>query len=183
VLTVGVIIEYLHLWNILSNIYLQPEVEDRHIWKLASNGQYSAKSAYEGFFLGAITFEPWERIWTTWAPPKCRFFMWLAPHKKCWTADRLLRRGLPSEPLCPFCDQEDENIDHLLVTCVFAREFWFFLLKQDNLHALTPQPTDFCFLNWWEKVNNTVQGAVRQGVNSLIILGAWTLWNHRNKCV
>ena len=54
----GVIIEYLHLWNILSNIHLQPEVEDRHIWKLASNGQYSAKSAYEGFFLGAITFEP-----------------------------------------------------------------------------------------------------------------------------
>lgn len=30
-LTVGVIIEYLHLWNILSNIHLQPEVEDRHI--------------------------------------------------------------------------------------------------------------------------------------------------------
>jgi hypothetical protein len=24
---------------------------------------------------------------------------------------------------------------------------------------------------------------VRQGVNSLIILGAWILWNHRNRCV
>jgi hypothetical protein len=24
---------------------------------------------------------------------------------------------------------------------------------------------------------------VRQGVNSPIILGAWILWNHRNRCV
>jgi len=30
-------------------------------------GVYPAKSAYEGFFQGAILFSPWERIWRTWA--------------------------------------------------------------------------------------------------------------------
>lgn len=55
------------------------EVEDRHIWRFSPSGQYSAKSAYEGFFQfqGGILFGSWERIWKSWAPGNCRFFMWL----------------------------------------------------------------------------------------------------------
>jgi len=30
---------------------------------------------------------------------------------------------------------------------------------------------------------NSVPALIREGLNSLIILGAWTLWNHRNRCV
>ena len=29
----------------------------------------------------------------------------------------------------------------------------------------------------------TVESMARQGLNSLIILGAWSIWNHRNRCV
>jgi len=86
--TVGVIVDFLHLWDLLLDFQLQPEIEDRHIWRFSSNGQYSAKSAYDGFFLGSTVFGPWERIWKSWSPPKCRFFMWLVAHSKCWTADR-----------------------------------------------------------------------------------------------
>ncbi|WVZ76088.1 hypothetical protein U9M48_024090, partial [Paspalum notatum var. saurae] len=187
-LDVGVLTDYLHLWDLLSDLQLQLEVEDRHIWKLSPNGQYSAKSAYEGLFLGAILFEPWKKIWKSRAPPKCRFFMWLAAHKKCWTADRLTRRGLPCSACCPLCDQEEETIDHLLIGCAFAREFWFKLLRQVYLQAISPQPVDSSFFVWWEKASNTTASnaaakLVMQGVNSLIILGAWTIWNHRNKCV
>ena len=45
---------------------------------------------------------------------------WLVTHNKCWTVDRLARRGLPHPEFCPLCDQEEETIDHLLVHCVFA---------------------------------------------------------------
>jgi hypothetical protein len=65
--------------DIVSATVLQLEREDKHIWRLSSNGQYLAKSAYEGFFLGATPFAAWELIWT-WTPPKCRFFMWLVAH-------------------------------------------------------------------------------------------------------
>jgi hypothetical protein len=108
------------LWDILSEVILQPGVEDAHVWQLSTSGQYSAKSTYEAFFIGSTTFRPWERIWKTCAPGKCRFFMWLAAHNKCWTADRLARRGLPHPTHCPHCDQEEETINHLLVSCVFA---------------------------------------------------------------
>jgi hypothetical protein len=182
--TVGVLVEFLQLCDVLMDFQLQPEVEDRHIWRLSSNGIYSAKSAYDGFFLGSTLFRPWERIWKSWAPPKCRFFLWLVAHNACWTADRLARRGLPHPECCPLCDQEEETIDHLLVNCVFAREFWFFLFRQVGLQNLSPQSPDLSFHAWWDDASSISEvGLKRQGVNSLIILGAWTIWNHRNSCV
>jgi hypothetical protein len=62
-LTVGVITDFFLLWDLLSDFELQLEIEDRHVWRLASNGQYSAKSAYEDLFLGSTLFGPWEKIW------------------------------------------------------------------------------------------------------------------------
>jgi hypothetical protein len=39
------------------------------------------------------------------------------------------------------------------------------------------------FLGWWEKAAGAVRGLIKKGLNSLIILGAWAIWNHRNRCV
>jgi hypothetical protein len=38
------------------------------------SGVFTSKSAYDHFFVGAVGFEPANRIWKTWAPMKCRFF-------------------------------------------------------------------------------------------------------------
>jgi hypothetical protein len=122
-LPVAVLVDYLRLWDILTNIQLQPGIEDRHIWRFSSNGQYSAKTTYEGFFIGATIFRPGEKIWKTWAPGKCSFFMWLVAHDRCWTANRLARPGLPHPQSCPMCDQAPESLNHLLANCTFAREF------------------------------------------------------------
>jgi len=65
--------------------------------------------------------------------PNAIFFLWLAAFKRCWTADRLQKRGLTHPESCPLYDQEHEGIDHLLVGRVFARHFWFRLLGQVNL--------------------------------------------------
>jgi len=61
-LSVAVLSEYLGLWELLSEIWLQPEIEDLHIWKFSATGQYSTKSAYETMFIGSTHFRPWERI-------------------------------------------------------------------------------------------------------------------------
>jgi hypothetical protein len=182
-LSVDTITEYIQLWDLLDEVQLQQEVDDTHKWRFDSSRQYSAKSAYGNLFLGATLFQPYERIWQTWAPPKCKLFMWLAAHKRCWTSDRLARRGLPHPEHCPLCDQEDETLDHLLVACVFTRQFWYLVLQQVGMHSLAPQPTDLIFDEWWEKASMTTFGLTKRGLNSLIILGAWTIWNHRNKCV
>lgn len=109
--------------------------------------------------------------------------MWLVAHRRYWTADRLARRNMPHPSKCPLCNQEEETIDHLLTSCVFARRFWFLLLQRADLAALAPQPRDLVFGDWWSRADSLVDSALKDGLNSLIILGAWMLWRHRNECV
>lgn len=159
--------------------YPQDGVQDTYVWRLSS-GQYTTKSAYKATFQGSIIFGPWERIWNSWAPGECRFFLWLVAHNRCWTADSLVRRNLPHPSLCPLCDQE-ETINHLLATCVFARQFWFFFLQRVGLGLLAPQPSHK-FEDWWCWLSSMANGIQKNGLNS-IILGAWSLWRHRNDWV
>jgi hypothetical protein len=95
--------EFFRLWNYVQDVTLSDQ-DDRHIWKLESDGEYSSKSAYKAFFEGSTTFKPWKRIWKSWAPNKCKMFMWLAVRNRCWTSDRLARRGLPHPDRCSLCD-------------------------------------------------------------------------------
>jgi hypothetical protein len=136
-------------------------------------------------FVGAILFKLWERIWKSWAPGKCKFFVWLVAHNKCWTADRLGKRGLQHLESCPLCDQKGETINHLLVACVFSREVWFLVLQQFGLQALTPQPQmgDHSFEDWWEHISTRVPDHQKKGLNAMVILVAWAIWNHRNRYV
>jgi hypothetical protein len=36
---------------------------------------------------------------------------------------------------------------------------------------------------WWEEASGSVNGPIKKGLNSLIALGAWIIWDHRNKCI
>jgi len=107
-LSVPVLRHYLLLWDLVDNILLQEGVEDQHQWKLTRSGIYSSKSAYNAYFCGSIRFAPWKRTWKSWAPQNCNFFIWLAINNRCWTGDRLAKRGLPHPAACPLCDQAGE---------------------------------------------------------------------------
>jgi hypothetical protein len=55
-LSVGALVDYLNLWELLSEIVLQHEVEDKHIFSIAADGKYLAKSAYKDLFAGSTFF-------------------------------------------------------------------------------------------------------------------------------
>jgi hypothetical protein len=180
-ISVRVIVEFLELCEVLDAVVLQPAIRDRHIWKFSASGDYTTSSAYKALFLGSVQFEPAERVWKSWAPRKCKFFIWLVEHNRCWTADRLRKRGLDRPEQCPLCDQEAETINHLLVKCVFAKQFWFDFLSL-GLQELCPAHED-SFESWWKSSSSRASDLMRKGFNSLVILGAWTIWKHRNRCV
>jgi hypothetical protein len=52
-----------------------------------------------------------------------------------------------------------------------------------GLSRLAPAAAELSFDDWWESVEARVSGEERKGINSLIILGAWCIWKHRNRCV
>ena len=181
--TVQVMYEYLQIWDIVENIVLQQDTPDQYKWKLSQSGSYNSKSAYAAFFEGSVRIGPWRRIWKSWAPSRCKFFIWLVFHNKCWTADRLAKRGLPHPEACPLCDQAPETIHHLLVGCVFSRQVWVLIFQHLGLIHLAPESPETRFFGWWRKTFLAVPKEMRKGLNSLIILVAWEIWKHRNDCV
>jgi hypothetical protein len=47
----------------------------------------------------------------------------------------------------------------------------------------SPQPDDHSFQDWWSWVSTLADTSVHKGLDSLIILGAWTIWRYRNACI
>jgi hypothetical protein len=42
--------EYLELWDIISNVELHEGAQDKHIWRLSASGEYTTESAYDALF-------------------------------------------------------------------------------------------------------------------------------------
>ena len=94
----------------------------------------------------------------------------------------LARWGLPHPDRCLLSDQ-DKNIQHHLIGCVFARQFWYSLLQQVGLCSLASHPPEPSFDDWWAKVEASVSGDAWKGLNTPTVLGAWSIWMHQNDCL
>lgn len=77
------------------------------------------------------------------------------------------------------CLQEEDNVDHILVRCVYAREVWHrsFDILQVNIDPPTHSST---FQDWWLQQRRNLTGKAVRGFDSFIIGTAWALWKQRN---
>ncbi|WVZ80002.1 hypothetical protein U9M48_027520 [Paspalum notatum var. saurae] len=96
--------------------------------------------------------------------------------------DRLAKRGLPHQAACPFCDQASETINHVLSSCVVAREAWTLVLHRLN-NVVRPPDSDSRLNSWWCRAASSLPKVLRKGFNSLVILVTWELWKHQNACI
>jgi hypothetical protein len=78
--------EYRSLAAQISEVQLS-SAEDTFIWKWTRDGSFSSKSAFELLHQGSCRFSGASRIWKSWAPPKVKFFIWLASRNHLWIAD------------------------------------------------------------------------------------------------
>lgn len=172
--------EYLHLWNLLETVHLQPDVEDSHHWAWDKSGQFTTRSAYAARFWGREVVPTANFTWSNKAPLRCRFFTWLALRNRCWTSDRLARRGLDHQERCPFCDQHQETMTHIMLQCVFSREVWTKVCSALNNPGWSPTATS-TLVEWCkDKSGGTLS---RKDTRAVLILVVWELWKHRNGIV
>ena len=131
-----------------------------HFWNLEANGTFSSKSCYRAFFVGSISFEPWRRLWKSWAPEKCNAFLWLAIQNKCWTADRLVMRSR---------GRDNTTYSHHLRLC---QGFLASMVGSSWVRGVIPSANEVCFADWWSTASQQVEKSKRKGFNYLVILGA-----------
>jgi hypothetical protein len=57
------------------------------------------------------------------------------------------------------------------------------LLQRWGLLGIAPEQSEKSLDDWWSKASNRVANTLKEGLNTLLVLGAWILWRHRNDCV
>jgi len=82
-LTSSVLYEFIMVWDLIQEVALQQGVSDVFSWKWSSS-KYSAASTYKAFFVGRTLMLGAKELWKTNAPGKCKFFIWLVLHERCW---------------------------------------------------------------------------------------------------
>lgn len=179
------IAKFLLIWNMLraSAIVLHPDIPDEILWKVSSSGSYSAASAYKLQFLGR-TRSPFRSLfWKAWAPPRCKFFVWLLLQDRTWCADQLLRRGWPNEYFCPLCTRNLETSMHIVWQCPVAKQIWRRASLWLGCWALNPQawPEVNSSLGFWEAISSSTTADNAKGAKSLMIMITWEIWLERNK--
>jgi hypothetical protein len=144
-LSVDAIVQYLKLWAEVRDVALDVG-SDTFRWKWTSKGSFTARSAYLAMSEGSVAMAGVGNVCNSFAPMKHKLHGWLALRRHCWTADRLLRRGLPSHILCPLCKVHNETLDHLSLDCPFARVVWAGINSGLRVLFLTPTVP---LLVWW----------------------------------
>ena len=68
--------------------------------------------------------ELWGVIWKLAIPNAGKNFMWRAYHNLLPTKRNLLSRKVVKEPMCPFCEMEEETVSHIIWECPSSRDVW-----------------------------------------------------------
>ena len=120
--------------------------------------------------------------WKVWAPPKVKFFSWLAIQNRIWTADRLQKRGWENCGLCALCRRANETSGHLFFKCRFTLPIWRMVKAWLGLGALEMNRwgTERNIKCWWTSMSkpNTTN---RKAMASLTMLVCWVIWNERTR--
>lgn len=173
--------QFFTLWMLLHNFHLDELSEDSIIWKHTADGCYTAASAYQAQFLGLVLSPMEHMIWKAWAPPKAKFFAWLATQDRIWTADRLAKRGWPNCGLCPLCKREQESGPHLFFKCRYTIRLWKMVIEKFQLTHLDTSSwhLEASVKSWWENLTGTGVPD-RKAMASMTMLVSWIVWNKRN---
>lgn len=130
------------------------------------------------YFINSERFACDRSIWKASAPLKCKYFLWLAVRRRCWTADRLEHRGFLSHRVCIFCRSASEIIDHLLIGCAISAQNWARFLPRVGLSR--------CILvvhssleHYWLSARRLVSRSHPRGLDSCVTLISWMLWKER----
>ncbi|VVA22242.1 PREDICTED: reverse mRNAase [Prunus dulcis] len=124
---------------------------------LPMNGRYSVKSGY--YYLmkhkknqvvmkasssHVIDSNVWFRIWNCKRLPKIKIFLWRSVDGFLPTFEIFFKRKLCQSPICPFCKDQPESIEHTLFLCPWAAKVWF-----ASCIAYRPLPQAFTSLDSW----------------------------------
>ncbi|KAG2306143.1 hypothetical protein Bca52824_025891 [Brassica carinata] len=116
----------------------QPSVYDHDswVWKYNRSGIYTVKTGYDlAFSLNKKelirchkekpSLNPLKaQVWNMQTPSKLKVFLWKVLYGALSVVDALQDRGMKCDPVCQTCGMDGESINHVLFSCILARQVW-----------------------------------------------------------
>ncbi|CAN1147309.1 Putative ribonuclease H protein At1g65750 [Linum perenne] len=144
---------------------------DQWSWGLEKDGGFRIKSAY-ALIKESACLDPndfWKKIWKWRGPHRVRHFLWLAGQDHLLTNSQRTKGKLANDHSCSLCPSMEENSNHVLRDCNFARETW--------------RAVD-CFnlddASWAGSLQDWIGSHLVAAEGLLFGLVCWALWNGRN---
>jgi hypothetical protein len=179
-LSAQALVQCLQLLVAVGYMVRDVSIPDHYHWPWSKSGKYTASSAYNAMCWGNIQMEGASEIWQSWAPLKCKIFAWPAVKFRHWTSERKWRHGLQDEvSACYTCLQEEDELSHILMGCVYARQVWWSCFHRLHIQVGIPSQTD-ALQSWWLRSRRGLPRKDRRGFDSFVILVCWRLWNQHN---
>ncbi|OVA15343.1 Reverse transcriptase zinc-binding domain [Macleaya cordata] len=189
-------------WNIelLNGIFSEFEIRaikdvhipvaprgDKLLWIENRTGQFTTKSLYSLLHSSIpsssdvsintnVDSFPWKKLRSVkGVSPRIIIFIWRLLHNGL--AIRANTRKFVSSIIteCPFCDNAEETIDHILLHCPFSQAIWFASPLELRFEYHPPSLSNL--IVGWLNDNDNLQ-IFRIGVSIL-----WCIWKARNKII
>lgn len=109
---------------------------------------------------------------------KSREFQYRILNRYLTTNSFLHKIGLANSPLCTFCKQESESLEHLLIICSCTKSFWSDFVtwsNQLNISLRDLSDSDILFGFWQRKEDYLF-------INHMLVLAKQHIYECRNKC-
>ena len=87
-------------------------------------------------------------IWRFKAPPRVVAFGWISLRRRILTLDNLRKRGKIIVNACPMCLEEEETVDHLLLSCKCAIKIWNSVISWFGCKWALPELLQQLFEAW-----------------------------------
>ena len=136
------------LLQVLHRKQIRPVMKDKILFKGSRNEAFSVKIMYRVLDYSPQVVFPSRTIWNPVFPPKMGFFAWEASWGKVLTLDQLKRRGRALANRCFLCEEDEEDINHLLLHCKKVRMLWNLFLSIVGTSWVFPDSVIQTLLSW-----------------------------------
>jgi len=121
----------------------------------------------------------WRIIWEGKWWPKITIFAWLVSKGRILTWDKIQKRGYYGPSRCSLCNREEENQEHILNKCLYARILWERITSLFGKTMRDPSSIPNTIMQWGK--GQFRSRVIRRIWNLSVGFVIWFLWKERNR--
>jgi hypothetical protein len=150
---------------------------DKLVWIPSLVEGFQVRSYYQVLSSSRNGDFPWKIIWKSKVPPRVAFFSWTAALGKILTVDNLRKRHIVLVSWCCMCKADGESVDHLLLHCSVAKDFWDMLFAMFGVHWVMPYRVIDLFACWPRRLGSLPRSVLWRAAPHCLM---WCIWKERN---